>query len=66
MLVLATGRKYTRSVTHWVETANGLPGAVPADWDVGKLKALGHFYSRYDNIDHLKRLFRDQLDKLDI
>jgi hypothetical protein len=29
-----------------------------------KLKKLGHFYTCYDNIEHLKRQFRDQLDKL--
>jgi len=29
-----------------------------------RLKALGHFYTRYDNVEHLKRQFRDQLDKL--
>ena len=29
-----------------------------------KLSELGHFYTRYDNIEHLKRQFRDQLDKL--
>ena len=25
---------------------------------------LGHFYTGYDNIEHLKRQFRDQLDKM--
>ena len=29
-----------------------------------KLKDLGHFSTSYDNIEHLKRQFRDQLDKL--
>jgi hypothetical protein len=29
-----------------------------------KLDDLGHFYTGYDNIEHLKRQFRDQLDKL--
>lgn len=29
-----------------------------------KLASLGHFYTGYDNIEHLKRQFRDQLDKL--
>jgi len=29
-----------------------------------KLDKLGHFYTIYDNIEHLKRQFRDQLDKL--
>ena len=29
-----------------------------------KLGDLGHFYTSYDNIEHLKRQFRDQLDKL--
>jgi internalin A len=29
-----------------------------------KLRGLGHFYTNYDNIEHLKRQFRDQLDKL--
>ena len=28
------------------------------------LKSLGHFYTSYDDIEHLKRQFRDQLDKL--
>ena len=29
-----------------------------------ELEKLGHFYTGYDNIEHLKRQFRDQLDKL--
>jgi internalin A len=29
-----------------------------------KLGDLGHFYTSYDNIEHLKLQFRDQLDKL--
>ena len=29
-----------------------------------KLTALGHFYTVYDNVEHLKRQFRDQLDRL--
>lgn len=29
-----------------------------------KLAELGHFYSEYSDIEHLKRQFRDQLDKL--
>jgi hypothetical protein len=29
-----------------------------------KLERLGHFHTSYDNIEHLKRQFRDQLDKL--
>jgi hypothetical protein len=29
-----------------------------------KLRGLGHFHTSYDNIEHLKRQFRDQLDKL--
>ncbi|MEQ6341385.1 MAG: hypothetical protein M3A44_06935 [Gammaproteobacteria bacterium] len=29
-----------------------------------KLATLGHFFTRYDNVEHLKRQFRDQLDKL--
>jgi internalin A len=29
-----------------------------------KLKELGHFYTGYDNIEHLKRQFKDQLEKL--
>ena len=29
-----------------------------------KLEGLGHFPTNYDNIEHLKRQFRDQLDKL--
>ncbi len=29
-----------------------------------KLKKLGHFHTNYDNIEHLKRQFRDQLDKI--
>jgi internalin A len=29
-----------------------------------KLKKLGHFYTQYDHTEHLKRQFRDQLDKL--
>ena len=30
-----------------------------------KLAARGHFHSSYDNIEHLKGQFRDQLEKLD-
>ena len=29
-----------------------------------KLKAKGHFWTKYNSIDHLKQLFRDQIDKL--
>lgn len=29
-----------------------------------KLASLGHFYTSYDNIEHLKRQFNDQLEKL--
>ncbi|MGP0591039.1 COR domain-containing protein, partial [Nitrospira sp. T9] len=29
-----------------------------------RLKELGHFWTKYDNTEHLKRQFRDQLDKL--
>ncbi len=29
-----------------------------------KLKELGHFYTEYDNVEHLKRQFKDQLEKL--
>jgi internalin A len=29
-----------------------------------KLSGLGHFYTVYDNIEHLKRQFKDQLEKL--
>jgi hypothetical protein len=29
-----------------------------------KLGDLGHFYTGYDNIEHLKRQFKDQLEKL--
>ena len=29
-----------------------------------KLSKLGHFYSVYDNIEHLKRHFGDQIEKL--
>jgi internalin A len=29
-----------------------------------KLNLLGHFYTNYDNIEHLKRQFRDQLELL--
>jgi hypothetical protein len=29
-----------------------------------KLGDLGHFYAGYDNIEHLKRQFRDQLEKI--
>ncbi|MGE0472497.1 MAG: hypothetical protein AB7P17_02550 [Nitrospirales bacterium] len=34
-------------------------------WDFqGKLQNYGHFWTNYDDIEHLKRQFRDQLDKL--
>ena len=29
-----------------------------------KLKELGHYHTSYDNIEHLKRQFRDQIDKM--
>lgn len=29
-----------------------------------KLQRLGHYYTKYDSIEHLKRQFRDQLDQL--
>ena len=29
-----------------------------------RLEKLGHFRTNYDNIEHLKRQFRDQIDKL--
>ncbi len=29
-----------------------------------KLRELGHYYTGYDNVEHLKRQFRDQLDRL--
>jgi hypothetical protein len=29
-----------------------------------KLAALGHFWTGYEDAEHLKRQFRDQLDKL--
>jgi hypothetical protein len=29
-----------------------------------KLQQLGHYHTEYDNIEHLKRQFRDQMDKL--
>jgi internalin A len=29
-----------------------------------KLDGLGHFHTQYDNIEHLKLHFRDQLDKM--
>ncbi|MGR9116305.1 MAG: hypothetical protein ACU85E_11110 [Gammaproteobacteria bacterium] len=29
-----------------------------------KLNELGHFYTGYDNIEHLKRQFKDQLENL--
>ena len=29
-----------------------------------KLSQLEHFHTGYDNIEHLKRQFRDQLDKM--
>ncbi len=30
-----------------------------------KIDKLGHFYTSYDDVEHLKRQFRDQLDKMD-
>jgi internalin A len=40
-----------------------------ADWSSlrvfqKKLQDLGHYWTKYDGIEHLKRQFRDQLDKL--
>jgi hypothetical protein len=66
---LATGRPYIYTFFKDAEIRTGsLERAdLTSLWDFqDELKALGHFYSRYDNIDHLKRVFRDQLDKLDM
>ncbi len=39
--------------------------AVKSLWSFqDKLKELGHFYTEYENTEHLKRHFKDQLDKL--
>lgn len=66
---LETGRPYIYTFFKDAEIRTGsLERAdLTSLWDFqDELKTLGHFYSRYDNLDHLKRLFRDQLDKLDI
>ena len=66
---LETGRPYIYTFFKDAEIRTGSleRAALTSLWDFQEeLKALGHFYSRYDSIDHLKRLFRDQLDKLDI
>jgi ABC-type hemin transport system substrate-binding protein len=31
-----------------------------------KLKSLGHFYTKYQSAEHLKRFFKDQLEKLEV
>jgi hypothetical protein len=66
---LDTGRPYIYTFFKDAEirTGNLQRADLTSLWDFQEeLKALGHFYTRYHNIDHLKRLLRDQLDKLDI
>lgn len=52
------------------ENADVKMGELPED-DVNslfafkkKLRELGHFHTQYNDIEHLKRQFRDQLDRL--
>ncbi len=64
---LQTGRPYiyTFFKNADIKTGTAQRADLTSLWDFQEeLKRLGHFYSRYDNIDQLKRMFRDQLDKL--
>jgi hypothetical protein len=64
---LQTGRPYiyTFFKNADINTGTAQRADLTSLWDFQEeLKSLGHFYSRYDNIDQLKRMFRDQLDKL--
>jgi hypothetical protein len=48
-----------------ISTANAPRKELQSLWAFqDKLKELGHFYTKYNGIEHLKRQFRDQLDKL--
>jgi hypothetical protein len=47
-------------------SATSLPGLKTLVEFQGKLTELGHFHTRYEGVEHLKRLFRDQLDHLGI
>jgi hypothetical protein len=47
-----------------IKTGSARPADLKSLWAFQeKLSALGHFYTRYDNVEHLKRQFRDQLDR---
>lgn len=63
----ATGkpRIYTFFRKASVSTTSGNRDDLKSLWDFqDKLKALGHFYTEYEDVDDLKLKFRDQLDRL--
>jgi hypothetical protein len=58
-------RIYTYFKDAYIKTGSAQAEGLNSLWAFQKkLVALGHFYTVYDNIEHLKRHFRDQLDKL--
>lgn len=58
-------RIYTFFKNAAIQTGGARPDDLKSLWAFQeRLKALGHFYTLYDNVEHLKRQFRDQLDKL--
>lgn len=64
---LETGRPYiyTFFKNAAITTGTAQRADLTSLWNFqDELTNLGHFYSRYDNIDQLKRIIRDQLDKL--
>jgi len=58
-------RIYTFFKDALVNTGSMKPGDLNSRWAFEeKLQKLGHFKTSYENIEHLKRQFRDQLDLL--
>lgn len=58
-------RVYTFFKRTLIDTANADQEALNSLWDFQKkLKQLGHFYTQYKDIEHLKLQFSDQLRKL--
>ena len=58
-------RIYTYFKNADIKTGSARKGDLNSLWDFQKkLNELGHFHTTYDNIEHLKRHFGDQLDKM--
>jgi hypothetical protein len=58
-------RIYTFFKNAEIKTGDARKEALKSLWAFqDKLSKLGHFHTNYDNIEHLKRQFRDQLDQL--